>query len=122
MELDFANLPDDADALKALAGVLAGENAGLKADAKANALKIAQLEARIAKLRRMQFGQSSEKIVREIEQLELELDELHEDEGVRATERPASVLALVERPCRKPLPDHLPRQEEVQGCSPIPSR
>ena len=30
-------------------------------------LKIAQLEARIAKLRRMQFGQSPEKLAREIE-------------------------------------------------------
>lgn len=113
MEIDFANLPEDTDALKALVRALAGENVGLKADLKANALKIAQLEARIAKLKRMQFGQSSEKVAREIEQLELELDELHEDEGVRATERPASVQALVEKPYRKPLPEHLPRQEEV---------
>lgn len=113
MEIGLANLPEDADGLKALVLMLAGENAGLKADAKANALKIAQLEARIAKLRRMQFGQSSEKIAREVEQLELELDELHENEGVRSTERPASIQALVEKPCRKPLPEHLPRQEEV---------
>ena len=113
MEIDFANLPDDADALKVLVRSLAGENAGLTADLKANALKIAQLEARIAKLRRMRFGQSSEKLAREIEQLELELDELHEDEGVRATARPAAVQVLLERPVRRPLPEHLPRQEEV---------
>ena len=113
MEIDFANLPDDADALKVLVRSLAGENAGLMADLKANALKIAQLEARIAKLRRMQFGQSSEKLAHEIEQLELELDELHEDEGVRAAGRPAAVQALIEKPARRPLPEHLPRQEEV---------
>jgi transposase len=113
MEIDLANLPDDTDALKALVLTLAGENAGLRADVKANALKIAQLEARIAKLKRMQFGQSSEKLAREIEQLELELDELHEVEGVRAAQRPASVQAFVEKPYRKPLPEHLPRQEEV---------
>lgn len=113
MDIDLANLPDDADALKALVRSLAGENAGLTADLKAKGLKIAQLEARIAKLKRLQFGQSSEKIAREIEQLELELDELHEDQGKRAVERPAAVQALIEKPYRKPLPEHLPRQDEV---------
>jgi len=106
MEIDLANLPDDSDTLKALVRTLAGE-------VKTQGLKIAQLEARIAKLKRLQFGQSSEKIAREIEQLELELDEIHEEEGRHAAERPAVVQALVERPYRKPLPEHLPRQEEV---------
>ena len=85
----------------------------LAGEVKAKSLKIAQLEARIAKLKRLQFGKSSEKLAREIEQLELELDELHEDEGSRAVERPAAVQALIEKPVRRPLPPHLPRQEEV---------
>ena len=106
MEIDFANLPSDTAALQALVRQLSGA-------VKSQGLKIAQLEARIAKLKRLQFGQSSEKIAREIEQLELELDELQEDQGVRATERPAAVQALIEKPARRPLPDHLPRQEEV---------
>ncbi len=106
MEIDLANLPSDTAALQALVRQLSGA-------VKSQGLKIAQLEARIAKLRRLQFGQSSEKIAREIEQLELELDELHEDEGVRTAERPAAVQALIEKPARRPLPEHLPRQEEV---------
>ena len=106
MEIDLANLPSDTTALQELVRTLAGA-------VKTQGLKIAQLEARIAKLRRMQFGQSSGKLAREIEQLELELDELHEDEGVRAAARPAAVQALIEKPCRKPLPEHLPREEEV---------
>ena len=106
MEIDLANLPSDTAALQALVRQLSGA-------VKSQGLKIAQLEARIAKLKRLQFGQSSEKIAREIEQLELELDELQEDQGVRATERPAAVQALIEKPARRPLPDHLPRQEEV---------
>ena len=106
MEIDLTNLPTDTDALHVLVRSLASA-------VKSQGLKIAQLEARIAKLRRMQFGQSSEKLAREIEQLELELDELHEDEGVRAAARPASVQALAEKPYRKPLPDHLPREDEV---------
>ena len=61
-------------ALKALVQQLVGT-------VKTQGLKIAQLEARLAKLKRMQFGQSSEKLAREIEQLELELDALHEEEA-----------------------------------------
>ena len=115
MEIDLTNLPTDTDALQVLVRSLAGA-------VKSQGLKIAQLEARIAKLRRMQFGQSSEKLAREIEQLELELDELHEDDGARTTERPASIQALAEKPYRKPLPDHLPRQEEVhEPCCTCPN-
>jgi len=106
MDIDLAALPDDTQALKALVHALAGE-------VKAKSLKIAQLEARIAKLKRLQFGQSSEKLAREIEQLELELDELHEDEAVQAAEHPAAAQALIEKPARRPLPPHLPRETAV---------
>jgi transposase len=106
MEIDPANLPEDAAALQALVRQLLGT-------VKNQGLKIAQLEARIAKLKRMQFGQSSEKIVREIEQLELELDALHEEEAEGAAARPAAVQKLIETPYRKPLPEHLPREVEV---------
>ena len=74
MDIDLANLPSDTEALQALVRALAG-------DVKSKGLLIEQLKAQIAKLRRMQFGKSSEKINREIEQLELQLDELYEDEG-----------------------------------------
>jgi transposase len=110
MDIDLANLPADTDALQALVRTLVG-------DVKAKALKIAQLEARIAKLKRQQFGQSSEKLAREIEQLELELDELHEDDGAQATERPAAAAALTGKPKRRPLPSHLPREDEVHAPS-----
>ena len=110
MDIDLANLPSDTEALQALVRVLAG-------DVKSKGLLIEQLKAQIAKLRRMQFGKSSEKIDREIAQLELQLDELHEDGGQTAATSPAAVQAFIshapEKPCRKPLPDHLPRQEEV---------
>ena len=48
MEIDLANLPEDAQALKALVQQLVGT-------VKTQGLKIAQLEARLAKLKRMQF-------------------------------------------------------------------
>jgi transposase len=110
MQIDLTNLPSDTEALQALVRVLAG-------DVKSKGLLIEQLKAQIAKLRRMQFGKSSEKIDREIAQLELQLDELHEDEGHAAATSPTAVQALIrrapEKPYRKPLPDHLPREEKV---------
>jgi transposase len=65
MEIDLANLPADTEALQALVRQLAGA-------VKTQGLEIVQLKARIAKLKRLQFGQSSEKLAREIEQLEFE--------------------------------------------------
>jgi transposase len=106
MEFDLDRLPEDTAALKALVRVLAG-------DVKAKALKIVQLEARIAKLKRLQFGQSSEKLSREIEQLEFELDELNEDEAERTAERPATAAKPARQPRRRPLPEHLPREDAV---------
>lgn len=52
MDIDPANLPKDTDTLQALVRQLLGT-------VKTQGLKIAQLEARITKLKRMQFGQSS---------------------------------------------------------------
>lgn len=108
MEIDLTHLPEDTEALTALVRQLAG---GLKTQA----LTIAQLKVQIARLRRMQFGRSSEKIAGEIEQLELQLDELEQDNAVNEAKLPPmlSNIVAVEKPFRKPLPDHLPRLEEV---------
>ena len=111
MAIDPNHLPTDTSALQALVRQLLGT-------VQAQSLKIAELEARIAKLKRSQFGQSSEKtasekVALEIEQLEQELDALHEEEAVQAMARPAAVQALIEKPYRKALAGHLPRQVEL---------
>ena len=110
MQIDLTNLPTDTQALQALVRVLAG-------DVKSKGLLIEQLKAQIAKLKRMQFGKSSEKLDSQIAQLELQLDELEEDEADAAARSPAALQTLIketpEKPYRKPLPDHLPRQDEV---------
>ena len=68
------------------------------------------LRHQLAQLRRMTFGQSSEKLALQIEQLELALEELEGEAEVadsRTTER-----APAERPSPvRALPDHLPRAE-----------
>jgi transposase len=71
--------------------------------------EIEHLKLVIAKLRRMMFGTSSERVTREIEQLELKLDEL---EAARAEREVAEAVAIAScsRPARRPLPEHLPRE------------
>ena len=79
--------------------------------------EIQHLKLLIAKLQRMQFGRRSEKVERQIEQLELKLEELEANraECAPAVEQPtvASTPAVVTKPARRPLPEHLPRQIET---------
>ncbi|CAJ4539796.1 transposase [Burkholderia pseudomallei] len=58
----------------------------------------------------MQFGRSSEKLDRQIEQLELRLEELEADEGAAPIEIPKTPRTAPEQAPRKPLPEHLPRE------------
>ena len=87
---------------------LARANAALAA----RDLLIETLRGQIARLRRMQFGASSEKLTREIAQLELALEELETESAV-----PEIRAALSDTPGRlapvRALPDHLPREEVV---------
>ena len=119
MSLASAELPTDPDALRAFAlacqSELATANAELQAAKLAiqlRTLEIEKLKFQLAKLRRMQFGRSSERVTRQIEQLELRLEELETGEAQEISEAAAEdrPLPLRERrqPKRKPLPDHLP--------------
>jgi transposase len=77
---------------------------------------IEQYKAQLAKLRRMQFGRSSEKLDGEIEQFELRLEDLEEGEGARTAAAQSSDHAQHpqrerRQPVRRPLPAHLPREE-----------
>src|SRR5258708_20752522 len=75
--------------------------------------EIEHLKLLIAKLRRMQFGSSSEKVGRQIEQLELRLVELEESRTKESLERETSAERAVARPERRPLPEHLPREVQT---------
>lgn len=74
--------------------------------------EIEQLKLLIAKLRRMQFGRSSEKLNRQIEQLELRLEALqvNDAETVAAMPEPSTSVGPRSRSIRQPLPAHLPRE------------
>ena len=74
--------------------------------------EIEQLKLLIAKLRRMQFGRKSEKLDRQIEQLELRLEALQQNdaEKVAALPEPMANAIVLARSARRPLPSQLPRE------------
>jgi len=72
----LTDLSDDPAVLKAMIAALQAENDQMSATLRAHDLLIQSLRVRIAKLQKQAFGSSSEKIKREIEQLELALEDL----------------------------------------------
>jgi transposase len=105
----MSDLPDDIEILKQ---IVIEQRARLLS----NTLQIEQLKLQLAKLRRMQFGRSSEQIDAQIAQLELTLEDL---EVRSAALPPAVIAALPERvkPVRRPLPENLPRETVVHSTS-----
>ena len=82
--------------------------------------EIEHLKLLVAKLRRMQFGRRSEKVTRQIEQLELKLEELEanraEDAAQTESQPPATAASSLVKTAdrrRRPLPEHLPRKVQT---------
>ncbi len=79
----------------------------------AQAAMIARLQAQLAKLRRMHFGHSSERLDATVAQLELALEDLEEQQAARLADTPPAEpvgAADALKPARRPLPAHLPRE------------
>src|SRR5437660_6975561 len=80
---------------------------------------IAHMKLVIAKLRREQYGQSSERGRKVLDQLELQLEELEAEtteNAVTAQDKAAGAAVASStrrRPARAPLPAHLPRERVV---------
>ena len=88
--------------------------------------QVEHLKLVIEKLRRMIFGAKSEKVIVQVEQFELQLEEA-ETEQASAEEKLQEPVAVTKplpkaRPSRKPLPAHLPREVVThhpdQNCCP----
>jgi transposase len=118
VKIEPAALSDDPGELRAFIR-------SLQADLYAKTLHIEKLKAQLAVLRRARFGRSSEKIDRDIEQLELMIGDIEEDQGEghergKASE-PSAARQQAERsiPARRPLPAHLPREriEHEAACA-----
>jgi transposase len=115
MSLAAPDLPDDVEALKAIIAErdakIAVQDAIIArhgADTRLRDMMIAKLRARLDKQLRDRFGSSPESL----EQLQLMLEDL---EIVGSAEAPArsTPAEAGEKPARRPLPDHLPRQSHV---------
>jgi len=74
--------------------------------------QIARLKLMVDKFRHMMFGRKSEKLVVQLEQMELQLEELEADQAEAASVADSVKPDAVGKPrgTRKPLPEHLPRE------------
>lgn len=115
------SLPDDIAALKALVLSERAARLGAEAEAQLRAIEIETLKLQIAKLRRERYAPSSENAAR-LEQLELALADLEETASERATAAEVAAQAVSDvpvraftrqKPARRPLPEHLPRERVV---------
>ena len=98
MVADAEPLPEDVQELQSLV--------------RAQRAQMQHMKLLIEKLKRMHFGRSSERLSREIEQLELQLEEM---QAAIAPVQAVLKAAMEEsgRPARKPLPEHLPRENVI---------
>src|SRR5215207_6591402 len=111
-------LPETIDALTA---ALAAERmARQQAEARASGAEamVAHYKLLIAKLRREQYGQSSERGRKLLDQLEVQLEEAAasaaEDEAAAVPSEDAAVRPFTrKKPVRAPFPAHLPRERVV---------
>jgi len=122
MSLATASLPTDPAELRTFAAALQVEMqreiAARNAEIHAKTLHIEKLKAELAALRRARFGRSSEKLDRAVEQLELVIGDVEEDQAETEARTEAAPSASGRegkraRGGRRPLPDHLPREEVV---------
>jgi transposase len=116
---EIARLRAALAALEARAEAAESELAQARAVVSSSEAMIKHLRLEIAKLRREQYGHSSERRARLIDQMELQLEELEaaatEDELAAEKVAKTTTVAGFERrrPARKPFPEHLPRERVV---------
>ena len=115
-------LPDDIEALKALVAEERAARLASQSALQSSEDLVAHLKLQILKLQRAQFGQSSERSRRLIEQLEMTLEDIEGDiaedaakAGVAADKITAVPAHTRRQPKRGPLPDHLPRERHVMA-------
>lgn len=105
MQLDLNNLPSDTALLHRLVREMA-----VVVDSRDG--EIERLQLIIKKLQRAQFGRRSERL--DADQLALALEDLDGDIARIRESRPIVIAEIDDgRPKRKPLPDHLPREDVV---------
>ena len=120
-------LPTEIAALHAMVLAQRAELATARAGMMTQRFEIEALKARLAKLLRLSFGTSSEKLRAQIEQLELTLGDLDEALAETAAEPATAGITTTSetpahaKPARRALPPALPRDtvEHAAPCYPV---
>jgi transposase len=102
MAPDDETLPDDPSLLQAMVLGLRAQVAGIVAANRAYEALVQALRITIARLKRQRFGASSEKIEREIEQLELALESLETARAAAGAAPEADIAEAVDAPAEGP--------------------
>jgi len=119
MSLSHADLPQDPDDLRRVASELQRDVEALSSEIHAKTLLIEKLKMQLAVLRRARFGRSSEKLEREVEQLELLIGDIEETDAefeawAEANNASPPPSSKPRKPSgRAPLPGHLPLETIV---------
>lgn len=115
MKLDLKNLPSDPKLLQQIIADLSSEVINLSDQVKS-------LKNQLALLKAKRFGKSSEKLDKQIADLELKIEEEEENNCNKIIEnnledsksdKNDNKKEEENKPKRKPLPDHLPREEKI---------
>ena len=106
------SLPDDIESLQRLVIEQRSALDAVQATLLSREVEIEKLKIQLARLKRMQFGRSSEQLDQSIAQLELSLEELEASESELATPilPVPNNLREVRKPVRRTLPQSLPRE------------
>ena len=89
----------------------ASQLAGYDQTLSSHAVEIERLKLLVTKLQRLLFGTKSEKVLRQVEQLELQLEELEVASAAALHQQDTRAAKPVSaKPFRRPLPEHLPRE------------
>jgi transposase len=99
--------------LQQLLGERDAEIARQSAELLARDLLIEKLKLQLANLRRQRFGTKSEALDKIIDQLELALVEAEAASEQHCCEPPSVETEVKGQPTRKPLPEHLPREDVI---------
>ena len=129
MSLNSADLPTNVAELHALLLAKDAELTAAKEGVKVKVLELEKLKIELARLKRMKFGRSSERLEREIKQMELLIEDLEaETAGDQSIDEPAPAETAPEAADTQPgepnkakpasrgprrFPEHLPRKPVV---------
>jgi len=108
-------LPDDVESLKRLVREQQSALVTARAELLEVQLVVEKLRFELARLKRQQYGRSSEQLDAKIAQLEITLEDLEASQAARPTPVVTPVVEPAAKPVRRPLPAQLPREEIVHA-------